>query len=157
VDLSASPVTVKIEATLVNLKGVEIVRQEAPKMDGSLHIVLIPQFGAVVLRRRIEETETNALGALFVTRNGTWVSAHNVRRGWRAIRSEVGLEWVVPHTFRKTVATTIEREYGNVPQTSSATRTSTRSARPSRRSGSSRVGLEFLEKLGPRARPDPAS
>jgi integrase len=35
---------------------------------------------------------------------------NNVRRQWRAARTDTGLEWVTPHTFRKTVATLIDHE-----------------------------------------------
>ena len=31
----------------------------------------------------------------------------NVERRWRKIRKDTGLDWVTPHTFRKTVATLI--------------------------------------------------
>jgi integrase-like protein len=36
--------------------------------------------------------------------------AQNVRRQWRQARTDTGLEWVKPHTFRKTVATLIDKE-----------------------------------------------
>jgi integrase len=38
------------------------------------------------------------------------MSPANVRRQWRRARTDSGLEWVIPHTFRKTVATLIDRE-----------------------------------------------
>jgi integrase len=38
------------------------------------------------------------------------MSPHNVRRQWRQARADTGLEWVTPHTFRKTVATLIDKE-----------------------------------------------
>jgi integrase len=33
-----------------------------------------------------------------------------VRGQWRQARKDAGLEWVTPHTFRKTVATLIDKE-----------------------------------------------
>lgn len=33
-----------------------------------------------------------------------------MRRQWRQVRADTGLEWVSPHTFRKTVATLLNRE-----------------------------------------------
>jgi integrase len=44
---------------------------------------------------------------VFPTRNGTWQQVNNVERRWRQVRKDTGLEWVTPHTFRKTVATLI--------------------------------------------------
>jgi integrase len=34
----------------------------------------------------------------------------NIERRWRQIRQDTGLEWVTPHTFRKTVATLVAEE-----------------------------------------------
>jgi integrase len=62
----------------------------------------------MLLRRQV-----NATGhpdAIFSSRRGTWLSPHNVRRQWREARTAAGLEWVTPHTFRKTVATLLDRE-----------------------------------------------
>jgi len=48
--------------------------------------------------------------AVYASRRGTWMSPQNVRRQWRQARADAGLEWVTPHTFRKTVGTLIDRE-----------------------------------------------
>lgn len=48
--------------------------------------------------------------AVFPTRNDTWLQVSNVQRRWREIRADAGLDWVTPHTFRKTVATLISEE-----------------------------------------------
>jgi integrase len=52
----------------------------------------------------------NPNDAIFASRRGTWLSPHNVRRQWRRARADTGLEWVTPHTFRKTVATLLDKE-----------------------------------------------
>jgi integrase len=44
---------------------------------------------------------------VFATRNGTWHQVTNVKRRWRQIRQDTGLDWVTPHAFRKTVTTLI--------------------------------------------------
>jgi integrase len=59
-----------------------------------------------VLRRR-QGTRENPNDAVFPTRNGTWQQVNNVERRWRQIRKDTGLDWVTPHTFRKTGATLI--------------------------------------------------
>ena len=62
------------------------------------------------------------IDAVFPTRNGTWQQVDNVERRWRQIRKDTGLEWVTPHTFRKTVATLIsEGSTPRPPRGSSAT------------------------------------
>ena len=52
---------------------------------------------------------TNHYNAVFATRNGTWHQVGNIERRWRTIRADTGFDWVTPHTFRKTVATLIDR------------------------------------------------
>jgi integrase len=63
----------------------------------------------MLLRRQVNAT-ANPHDAVFCSRRGTWLSPHNVRRQWREARKDAGLEWVTPHTFRKTVATLLDRE-----------------------------------------------
>jgi hypothetical protein len=69
----------------------------------------LPPFAVEVLRKRRQEQPTNERDAVFATRNGTWHQVGNIERRWRAIRADTGLDWVTPHTFRKTVATLIDR------------------------------------------------
>ena len=60
-----------------------------------------------MLLRRRSLAGDQPIAAVFPTRNGTWQQVNNVERSWRQIRAGTGLEWVTPHTFRKTVATLI--------------------------------------------------
>ena len=60
-----------------------------------------------MLERRQAAAWENPNDAVFPTRNGTWQQVNNVERRWRQIRKDTGLDWVTPHTFRKTVATLI--------------------------------------------------
>jgi integrase len=34
----------------------------------------------------------------------------NVERRWRQVSKDIGLEWVTPHLFRKTVATLVSEQ-----------------------------------------------
>ena len=54
----------------------------------------------------------NRLFTRLSSRRGTWLSPNNVRRQWREARKNTGLEWVIPKTFRKTVATHVDAEAG---------------------------------------------
>lgn len=110
VDLTNPRPTLTVSGTLVQIKDNGIVRQDATKSAAGRRTVYLPTFAVRVLERRRVSASPNGNNAVFTTRNGTWVSAHNVRRQWRAIRQGTGLEWVTPHAFRKTVATMTERE-----------------------------------------------
>lgn len=53
---------------------------------------------------------------VFASRTGTWLSHHNVERGWREARAlapeGTDLSWVTPHTLRKTAGTTVADALG---------------------------------------------
>jgi mutator family transposase/integrase-like protein len=85
----------------------EVLGFASPKSDSSVRTVVLPDFATAVLRRRVAAARENSNDAVFPTRNGTWQQVNNVERRWRQIRKDTGLEWVTPHTFRKTVATLI--------------------------------------------------
>ena len=69
--------------------------------------MLRSDFAVTVLQRRREVGGKTPNDAVFPTRNDTWLQVNNVERRWRQIRKDIGLDWVTPHTFRKTVATPI--------------------------------------------------
>lgn len=102
--------TLTISGTLVYVKGKGIFRQAWPKSEAGHRTVSLPRFAVETLERRPAIARSNPLDAVFPSRRGTWLSPHNVRRQWRQARTDTGLEWVTPHTFRKTVATLIDRE-----------------------------------------------
>ncbi len=49
---------------------------------------------------------------LFFTRNHTPLTMNNIRRRLRAVLDEAGIEGVTPHSFRRTVATVLDRASG---------------------------------------------
>jgi integrase len=109
-DLDPAAPTVTICGTLVYLKGIGLFRQEWTKSEAGFRTVVLPRFAVTVLARRQKARTDTQQDAIFCTRNGTWLAPNNVRRQWRQARADTGLEWVVPHTFRKTVATLLDRE-----------------------------------------------
>ena len=50
---------------------------------------------------------------MFATRNGTWHQVSNISRRWGQVPKETALDWVTPHTFRRTVATLISERVGS--------------------------------------------
>ncbi|WP_431937014.1 tyrosine-type recombinase/integrase [Micromonospora sp. RP3T] len=110
VDLAAEHPTLTICGTIVYLKGKGFFRQEWTKSDAGHRAVVLPRFAVGMLMARKITIADNPLDAIFASRRGTWLSPQNVRRQWRQARAETGLEWVTPHTFRKTVATLIDKE-----------------------------------------------
>jgi integrase len=109
IDFAATPPTVSVTGTIKTETGKGTYRKPKPKTDASQRHIALPPFAVdVLMRRRIEEP-ANRYHAVFATRNGTWHQVGNIERRWRTIRVDSGFEWVTPHTFRKTVATLIDR------------------------------------------------
>jgi integrase len=109
IDLSGAPPTVSISGTIKTETGKGTYRKSKPKSDASKRSIALPPFAVDVLMRRRIEQQPNRHNAVFATRNGTWHQVGNIERRWRTIRADTGYDWVTPHTFRKTVATLIDR------------------------------------------------
>ncbi|WP_207210351.1 tyrosine-type recombinase/integrase [Nocardioides zhouii] len=79
----------------------------------STRTVSVPSFTAKVLRARLVAIPSEAPDHLiFFSRNGTPLTANNIRRRLRAVLDETGIEGVTPHSFRRTVATVLDRAGG---------------------------------------------
>lgn len=112
VDLAGSPPTARICGTIVSPKGRPTHRQDHPKSESSTRRVALPSFAAAAIRQRLATIGRDDDQLLFHSRNGTPLTTNNVRRQLRAVMDEAGISGVTPHAFRRTVATTINREAG---------------------------------------------
>lgn len=121
---------IEINATVVRITGKGAVLQERAKSDAGWRVIAIPDHIVDLLRRRLAETATldDGLHQWVLSPTGVWkqAAAHelglifptpangvrnpsNAQRGLRAVLDRVGgYDWVVPHTFRKTVATRLD-------------------------------------------------
>jgi integrase len=107
VDLDATRPVLTINGTIKTETGRGTYRKASPKSDASVRTVVLPDFAIAALKRRRATAPEDPNSPVFPTRNGTWQQVNNVERRWRQIRKDTGLDWVTPHTFRKTVATLI--------------------------------------------------
>ena len=107
VALDADRPSLTINGTIKTEPSKGTYRKASPKSDSSVRTVVLPDFATTMLRRRQAAARENPNDAVFPTRNGTWQQVNNVERRWRQVRKDTGLDWVTPHTFRKTVATLI--------------------------------------------------
>lgn len=113
VDVTRSPATVRLCGTIVSPAGTPTHRQSHPKTMKSTRTVSVPSFTAEVLRARLVNIASEAPGHLiFFSRNGTPLTTNNIRRRLRAVLDEAGIEGVTPHSFRRTVATVLDRAGG---------------------------------------------
>lgn len=104
-DLSAEPATALVRATVVWVNERGAIIQERPKSASSRRLLTLPSWTADMLRRRRDAATENDLDLVFPSARGTVREPANLRRQWRELREAIGYDWVVPHTFRKSVAT----------------------------------------------------
>lgn len=122
VDLAGIPVVtgaetrnvpvVTIAGNVTWVKGKGLVRHEG-KTDAALRVIPLPSFVASLLRaRRIEPIDER--WPLFPAAGRDGKPTHrypaNVRRSLRSARREVELDWMTPHTWRRTYATILDDE-----------------------------------------------
>jgi integrase len=113
VDVTCSPPTVRICGTVVSPTGKPTYRQDHPKTSKSRRTISIPTFTSEVVRQRLVVIASEDPEHLvFFSRNHTPLTTNNVRRRLRAILDEAGIGGVTPHSFRRTVATVLDRAAG---------------------------------------------
>lgn len=80
---------VTVTSTVVQRKGKGAVRQDRPKSDASIRRIPVPEFAAVVLRRRLPGIHPER--TIFANRSGGPLSPYNVRRTFREFLAAAGL------------------------------------------------------------------
>jgi integrase len=155
VDLDVDPPQVNISGTLVVHNGVGVHRQEHPKTHELNRDVGVAQFAADVIYQRMALLDPEGTGhLLFYSRVGTPLTRYNVRRTFRRIVRDAGLDGmdITPHSSHRTGATLLVNELGlhAAADTRGHTSTSTTKARyaePDRRVKSEPT--EVMQRLAP--------
>lgn len=112
IDLGVSKPTLTVSGTIITETGVGTFRQPWPKSRAGHRTLYLPQFAVAILLRRQVENRANAHDAVFPTRRGTWRQISNWERMWNQVVDDTAYDWVTFHTFRRSVATLIDREVG---------------------------------------------
>jgi integrase len=112
VDLSAERPTLTVTGTVIQVRGEGLRRQGHPKTASGLRTIVLPRFAVDTLMRLRLAADGNPHDVVFPSSVGTLRSPNNFRRQWRSARAACGFEWVTPHTYRRTVATLLDRERG---------------------------------------------
>ncbi|MFJ7748667.1 tyrosine recombinase XerC [Arthrobacter sp. NPDC097144] len=115
VNFDAEVPTIEVTGTIKRTSRDGLHRQSYPKSEHGKRILGLPPFAAKLLARRklAEDPQSNPLGLIFPSQTGTVLDPGNFRRQWREARGEA-FAWVKPSSFRKAVATLIEREAGSL-------------------------------------------
>lgn len=106
-DLDLENGTVMVARTIVPVEGKGLVAKRV-KSKASERPLSFPAWCVELLRdRRIRRAAFD--GPLFPDSKGGWRDRGNVGKAIRRIREEAGFEWLTTHTYRKTVATELDR------------------------------------------------
>jgi integrase len=103
-------VTATISGTLVSQKAKGLIRQDHPKTQAGWRTITLPAFAADTLRQVRATWLANPHDVVFPSHAGTLRSPNNVRRQLRDAIGATDYAWVAPHSFRRTVATVLDRE-----------------------------------------------
>ncbi|WP_343924199.1 tyrosine-type recombinase/integrase [Rhodoglobus aureus] len=121
VDIDSDAPSILIASTLTQTKTDGLKRKNSPKQPRQIRRVSIPGFTVAAIRRRLDGAGPEGTAFLFVTKSGAAYSVSNFERLIRSFREDhldelqkmgIDTEEFTPHLFRRTAATTIEREYG---------------------------------------------
>jgi integrase len=110
---------VTIAGNVTWVKGKGLVRHDG-KSEAALRVIPLPQFAVGMLRRRFDESGDDDWPVFPAAgRDGrmTYRWPANVRRTLRSVREDVGLDWMTPHTWRRTYATILDDEIGLTDRT----------------------------------------
>ena len=105
IDLDAGTLTICGTVSLTAEKPRRAFRQDHPKTSSSRRTLLLPDFGLAVLLRRSVTGPNSDL--IFPSSKGTVRDPATARKTLKLALNGTGLEWVTPHTFRRTVATLV--------------------------------------------------
>lgn len=112
IDLAARRPTLTVSGTIITETGEGTFRQPWTKSSAGYRTLFLPPFAVGILLRRQVENHANPHGAVFPTRRGTWRQISNWERMWNHVVDDTAYDWVTFHTFRRSVATLIDREVG---------------------------------------------
>ena len=97
---------IHVRRTLIRIPG-QGLTTKAPKTKSGTRLLRIPVWLVSLLRERRPHLDT--IGPIFPNRDGGYRERNNVETAFRRVRTGTEFEWVVPHTYRKTVATMLDQ------------------------------------------------
>jgi integrase len=115
IDDSSGGMIASVNGTVVQHKGRGAERQPRPKTDASIRRIPVPEFAAIVLRRRLADMPGGApTRTIFASRTGGPLSPYNVRRTFREFLqlADLGGSGISLRWYRRTGATVIARGMG---------------------------------------------
>lgn len=98
--------TLNVERTVIRVRG-QGLQAKGLKTTSSARVLVLPDWCVRLLVSRREQVEGD--GPIFSDARGGFRDRNNVARAYRQVREGTPYEWVTPHTYRRTVATLLDR------------------------------------------------
>jgi integrase len=96
----------RVERTVIRVEGQGLLAKE-PKTRSGTRALRLPLWLVQMLRER--KGRLGEEGPVFPDQLGGYRDRNNVERDFRMVRDGTRFDWVVPHTYRKTVATMLDQ------------------------------------------------
>ncbi|MFL6098802.1 MAG: tyrosine recombinase XerC [Actinomycetales bacterium] len=106
IDLDAG--TVEVNATMIRVPGQGMQIQTRPKTAAGWRVLALSPAAVQMLRHRQENGLIGPEGTVFPSPGGKLRDPSNTADDLRRVLDPLGFDWVTSHTFRKTVATTLD-------------------------------------------------
>lgn len=108
-DLTVYPMSVSVSGTVSIGRDGKLFRQDFLKSESGRRVLMAPDFVRDIFVRRSKDSPVDYI---FPSATGTLRWPNNLRRAWRDALMGTAYEGVTPKSFRKAVATLLERELG---------------------------------------------
>ena len=106
-DLDLDRHLLHVMRTILRIKGGGLVAK-APKSRSGMRVLRIPYWLVQMLMLR-KANAANPVGPVFPDVRGGYRDRNNIESAFRQVRTGTPFDWVVPHTYRKTVATMLDQ------------------------------------------------
>ena len=107
IDLEAG--TVEVRGTVIRLTGKGLIIRWKPKSRGSWRVIELPDWAVTMLRKRRVDGVDNEWQAVFTSPMGMLRDPSNTQADLRKVLDRAGYSSITSHTFRRTVATLMDR------------------------------------------------
>ncbi len=105
-DVDPTHRVVRVDRTVVRVRRRGVLAK-SPKSRSGVRVLRLPAWLAELLAAK--RSRSGGVGLVFANSVGAYRDVSAVNKEYRRVRAGTAFEWVVPHTYRKTVATLLDQ------------------------------------------------
>lgn len=99
----------EVRGTVIRITGRGLIIKQKPKSKDGWRTIELPGWAVTMLRRRLAVCEPNEWGVIFTSPTGQIRDPSNTQGDLRAVFDRAGYPDLTSHTFRRTVATPMDK------------------------------------------------